>query len=913
MSPVRRSGSKVYRHTMTSRSSLPSPVNVKDPRTDAYTIAVVPCQNIQLFLSNPVDVFKDADASDEWEIKTYSNYFYLEGTYASSGKKQFNFIQYYNVTPWTDCTSLYLGNIEITLNSKNAVCESFSLCVIARNPTKQSRIVTAVNPIVDRIKLDLDEILEVVTTREADVSKKDEVWCSLYDMGRSGTGNGSQWFEKLRQETVILPDSFAMPYDPGNIYLTMSRSISSLPKNPGLPDIAVLPTPPVEKIKSQHHFWFRIRPEDKSAVLRANIGKPMANIVFNGTSGSCSNLQVIVNSRGTRQEPLVSTFDKDRYDGSYRGLVGRHYCPSAGLLVNPSKAETAVEIMPDQEGVIIEFSPPQMTWPYTDSTQKWCFNIEPVMDGGHVKSEHHRITCTELTERSINQQSIQRFLITTACKIPDVDKMLYLGVVSFWCKEPSVISKRTINFWLVRTRTVKDEYDNLDSDHHKELLLPRSQKTRGKVREVLSTQPVNKVMALPPYKKPVKYDRVIVRITELNDDNMITPCSVTVPFQEIKVETSGKKEAYVTGTVQGKYDNFDNQKKNDIKIEKESLQKTNRTSPSFSGGSTNVAKAQNDHARLLSDPNPNTVIELSPGQEFVIRLPIKNWEMKEDVGFFWMFNIIQFKQNQFFIKSQNLIREGRRLFQEIVISLLTRNIPHELGTYLVGGIQCMNRHETRYIGIKVVVSDINFSDTNLHYVQTLRCLMASLKASRESTATLDVNNNSTERENIVELEKNLDFEKTTKSRLIHDPRVVQSIVTQLGNLTKLSINELRENAQQKIESRKQKSSVPTCVMLENPSSGEYVVLDNNKTLKVTLSKVLNGEGKVGMGEQWICCGTPKWLDLSETTTCNGKKSFLFKINDVASKSTDEIQFKCNKDIRIVRVHWTLEESSIILA
>lgn len=930
-----------------SRYSLPNPVNVKDPRTDGYTVVVHPCQDIQLFLTDPINLFKDAAAGDEWEVKAYSNYFYLDAVSEGPGKKQFNFIQFYDLTPWTNHSSVYLGDIEVTLNSKT-VSENFSLCVIARSVGKQSRIVTAVNPVVNRIKLDLDEILEVVVSKDDPAQPKEEVWCSLYDMGRSGTGNGSQWFERLRQEVVILPDSSPLPRDHSNLYLTMSRSVASLRSNPGLPKETSLPPAPTNEVQSQHHFWFRVRPEDKAAVLRANTGLPMANVVFNGTSGSCSNLQVLVSTRGTRTEPTVPEYDKDRYEGHFRGLVGRHYYPSTGLLINPGKAEGTVEMTPTQGGVMVELAPPQITWPYTDPKYRWHFDVEPVVEDNAApvlpgflpgKSQHKRVICTELTDRTINQNTVQRFFVKPECELPEGEDMLYLGVVNFWCKEPSVIGKRTINFWLVRQRTVNDENDAPSADRYKAVLLPSSPKSRGSGRPTPPPPSSKRTLALAPYTPPIKYDKVVVRITEQRDDGLTAPGAVTVPFQSIKIEKREKNGSccVVTYTAED-YDRYAgiSQKKNEENKSKSSSSSQSNASgerrgrspgsslsPRFSGGSGSVGRASSGNARVVVDPEEHTLIQVSPGQDVVIRLPVKHWDMKDDIGYYWMFNPIQLKHNQFFIREQQMVRVGRRLYHEVVVSLLPRNAPREIGKFILGGIQCCNRHETRYVAIQLVIDNLIFSDSNPEYSKALRGLMQSLKVSRAANQKREIEEAKAGiNEAIADLHATLSGEKPPERKrgLIHDPKVVASLEAafrQSAEMTLAQQEQSRRRAEEEAAFFAQSQS-PPCKMIRNPTGGESIELGCDDTVRVVLTDKLVTvdcyNSSHVMEQPWTCRGTPRWLDLAETVVCKGEKSFVFKVNkNVRFPTPEEIQFSCGEEVRIIRVRHTYDDRKLIEA
>lgn len=852
-----------------TKYNLPNPTNVKDPRTDGYTVVVHPCQEIQMFLTKPTSIFKDAGADDEWDVKALSNYFYLDAISDQPGHRQFNFIQFYDMTPWVEHSSVYLGEIEVTLISKT-VKECFTLCVMARSVGKQSRIVTAINPTVNRIKIDLDEILEVVVCKDNANQSNEQVWCSLYDMGRSGTGNGSQWFEKLRQETVILPKSSPMPHEQNNLYLTISRAVSSLEKNPGLPEDRKLPIVPVADVQIQHHFWFRVRPEDQASVLRANSSLPIANVVFNNRSGSCSNLQLLVSKRGVQSPATVPEYDKDRYEGHFRGLVGRHFYPSSGLLINPSKVEGSIELVPDQSGVLVEFAPPRMTWPYTDPKIKWKFQVEPVLavDAG-AKTHYNRLSCTELSSRSINQQTIQRFFIKPECKMLDSETMLYLGVVNFLCEDQVITGIRAVNCWLVRERTVKDEQD-VGAERYKSIALPNSRKQHGTTALTTTTQvEKHENAAKTTTYTVVKYVRV-VKITENRDDNIRIPNSNVTTFQSIKIDKKDNNVSVVNYNYppvfneSNKKKSEENNSKNSNNNQSQSTSKneSGKRNPGsslnqrFSGGGS-VGRDTSVNACVVADPQEHTLIQVVPGQDIIIRLPIKQWEMKEDIGFFWAFNPIMLQQNHFFIKNQEMIRDGRKLFQEIVVSLRSKNVPQKVGKFILGGIQCSNQHETRWIVIQMAIDKVPFEDTNTEYSKCLRELVNSLRASRAAG-------------------------QVKSSQVQADNGVVST------------------------GQQAPRREVPVNHVVNGFSGIGTISFNNSDTLKVILKDKIDvvsvGSKENTVTQQWICSKIPKFLQLIDTIVCRSDKSFVFKVHkDITHPMSDVIQFICGNEVGNITV------------
>src|ERR1035438_3358607 len=148
------------------------PVNIIDPHSDGHSVIVHPCQDINLILTNPVEIFDKAAPEDKWEINVFSEYFFLYKIEDLDGKTKYKFVQYYDLTEWTDIRSIFLGEIEVSVSGKN-IEDRYSLCVIAKNSIDEtSHVITIINPNVNRIKLGIDQILEVVVVQDKNFDDK---------------------------------------------------------------------------------------------------------------------------------------------------------------------------------------------------------------------------------------------------------------------------------------------------------------------------------------------------------------------------------------------------------------------------------------------------------------------------------------------------------------------------------------------------------------------------------------------------------------------------------------------------------------------------------------------------------------------------------------------------------------------
>jgi len=852
-----------------------NPVHVRDPRTDGYSVIVHPCQDIILTLTDPINLFDKACHEDRWEVKPYSEYFYLAEEKELPGRRQYRFIQYYNLTRWTDVSNVYLGDIDVTLSGKK-VAEHYSLCVLARkNSRHQCRIVTAVNPLVNRIKLQTDDVLEVVVCRYDAAPVEEEVWCALYDMGK--TGNGSQWLEKVRQETLLLPDSSPLRTDRRSLYFTMSRDVGALPANPGLPKNKELPPIPEWEVQRQHHFWFRIRPEDKQAVLEANKGEAMANIVFNSSVGFCTNLQVLISTREQKTKTGVPEYDKERYEGNYRGLVGRYYSPNTGLLCNPGKIE-GVEILAKQNGVMVELAPPAMTWPAASSANRWAAEVEPVMsvEIGSGKTASKRMSCVELVDRAINQQPIQRFFVKPlVSEIPPGDAMYFLGVVNFFCKDAGVVGKRTVNCWLVHERSEKEEYDELGVERYRDLIhLPSVKKRQG--------QPATQVNIRPRYTEPTipyrpRVERIKVHITEERGQGLLTSGCYSLSFSCIKIEK--KKNVEVTKITASDYDEYHgiSKKKGEAAMGSNNSPRPNHSPhqsrnpkgsgkgsgtgqcPLFSGtagGSTAGQGSPGQGTAVVSeDPSNYDVITLEPGQHALIRMPIPFWDLKNDVDYFWNVNPIQIAKQHFWIRDIRLMRQGKRIWQEIVL-MLNRQSPKDIGLHRVGAVRLHNKHEHRYVLVELKV-DTACEHANPEYSQALRDMMAGWRAVGD---------------------------RRTKEMMDRLKAEKKEAETTTGSL---------------------------CVLVRDPwPSDRVATVGQNDLIKVVLKKRVVAYGQPGKVQQvdlldWSLTELPAWLKLTETKPTQKENVFIFAVdrNEMGGVIVplDKMRFRCGESTRDIAV------------
>lgn len=139
-----------------------SAVQVVDPSGDGHLAKVYPGQELKVVLSKEtkgVEVFLSSDYLKMKEVATDKN-----------DNTVYTFYQLYDLTSWSKLSATYLG--EITLLTKDMVS---SVCVMLEGHTFHNQnILTVVNPIGNQIKVEPQQVLEVVIYDEDCLT--DDVW-----------------------------------------------------------------------------------------------------------------------------------------------------------------------------------------------------------------------------------------------------------------------------------------------------------------------------------------------------------------------------------------------------------------------------------------------------------------------------------------------------------------------------------------------------------------------------------------------------------------------------------------------------------------------------------------------------------------------------------------------------------------
>lgn len=400
------------------------PVNIKSIKGNGYSVILYPCQPICLTLTG------------NFEVNLHSDYLFIKKVEKSPEKNIFHLEQYFDLSSWANCSSVFLGEIEV----KDA-SESYIIFVYLKNNKKN--VVSVINPRLNKIKISVDEILEVVITSNKTITYEDFA-CSFFDFNQLNCKN-SLWLEKLREEKVYCPDSSPIRKDESD-FTIISRSSASLKVNPfSSEDIKKFSKTSI----TQYHFWFRISPEFIKDVCEKNHGQPLGNLLFSDNE-DVYNLQLIVSSR--RKNVKECDFVKSL--GEIRGLAGNYYDTELRLLINPNDSES-VQFTGEKNNLIVEMGPPFSFCSDVAEKDRWSVKIEPVFESSNIHNKQQRLNVVELNDRKINGKLIQRFLITSIVKeLQQGHEMMFLGLVQFFCDK--VINKKIINCWLVKNLDKKE-------------------------------------------------------------------------------------------------------------------------------------------------------------------------------------------------------------------------------------------------------------------------------------------------------------------------------------------------------------------------------------------------------------------------------------------------------------------------
>lgn len=256
-----------------------SPVQVKDPTSENHIVTLHPGQEFLVSISTEMGAV---------EIDVDSRFFRLAQKEVKSDKVVFRFSQIYDLTPWSNVSRTYLGEVLI-LSDKYLS----SLCVVLEslNPNKRD-VIVAVNPEGGCLKLDVHNILEVVVY-DSKLGDNDMWNCNIV------SGDHQLKLEQIGHEISSSKEPIDGSIDSDNVYCILPRSIGGEPCR-------------------EHHYWFRCDGPSIDILGELSSGTYSGGkIVFDGSSCTSS-----IKNYFFMLHLLVNVREKNR-GKIYRGML----CP----------------------------------------------------------------------------------------------------------------------------------------------------------------------------------------------------------------------------------------------------------------------------------------------------------------------------------------------------------------------------------------------------------------------------------------------------------------------------------------------------------------------------------------------------------------------------------------------------------
>lgn len=727
-------------------SSRYSPCKVNNPR-DGHMVILLPNQRLIINLDEASKWQKDAPVRALFDVTTSSPFLIKHAeAHSEDGNTEIIYEQLYDTTSWCEHGAIYLGEVKITVNNTVTI-----LCLYGRS-SSTNKIVTVVNPKDYNVKIEPDQILEIVVHgRSEDVIQQnsDFVKSDLIINGKKSQlwDNGSQLLEKLREETVICPNN--SPHRE-SVFNIINRDIGSLPINPTLMGATKIEGEKRIKVNAieptatvvQRHYWLRLNPVecesiavDKTHCFITNPELAGVSVTVGSERGTFFVYKVNLSlcQRGLIKKgwPAIENPDVIKETGKQQGLTDQYYSSSQGLIANPPHS-LSHELSPTDVGVIIELASPSAMHPNVVEYPniKWEVFSAPIQTAGSVGDKGSRLTVVSLPCRYINCNKIQRFLVVRNKMVTDspcVDNAFFLGIIHIKCESLSVLGDKVINLWEVKTKNQKkDTVSGLQ-------LKPQVRKPINKTKTTKTT-----ALAIVPPVRPFTQQDAEAETARWRGVNWQTPVIpplkrfVKVTVKEQFEELSIGAEVTVFETVVNKVFEDDTKrhrgnhrhsghehacaytpayqgkKKEENTSQKNEVRKTppNQTSP-----------ARKENKVFMIDPKDEDYQVLTYKQELIIQCPVEYWGLKQDLEHLWLATTLSPGQPKVRIKSQRMVAStDGNYVQEFVVRFVPsylREFKDKLGKHFSGGIRFENATSYFTIGIYLdVLAPIDEDEIN---------------------------------------------------------------------------------------------------------------------------------------------------------------------------------------------------------
>ena len=199
------------------------PIRIRNPGTQNTVVRLHPNQSLILEFTDPESILDVDFDSVFFELEKEDTIpFFNAITHKQSPIKQYHFSQKFDLTDWSEISSMYMGEIFIMRQEKVT-----SLCILL-DSSSISNILTVVNPSSCCLKLRPQQLLEVV----------------VFDPNK---GEPTQWDVNVSVGVYQLQ------------YQQIKHAIVN-PKNFNPRDFIydpLIPYPRVSDAEMEHHFWFK--------------------------------------------------------------------------------------------------------------------------------------------------------------------------------------------------------------------------------------------------------------------------------------------------------------------------------------------------------------------------------------------------------------------------------------------------------------------------------------------------------------------------------------------------------------------------------------------------------------------------------------------------------------------------------
>lgn len=705
-------------------SSKYSPVQVNNPQ-DGHMVVLLPNQQLIVNLAEASTWNHNTLPRTAFEVSTSSPFIVKQvEKHLDAGSTEYVYEQLYDLTSWCKYGTIYLGEVHIVLRNKKT-----TLCVYCRTSSTND-VVTVINPSNYEVKIEPNQILEVVINKEVStvIMDKDYTQSNLVIHGKESDlwKSGTTFVEKLREEVVFCPESSPHRED-DDPYKVIDRSVANLPINPTLTDTArsvakrMLERRPTTATMVQRHYWLRLNPLECQAIVIPEKKCFVSNLPLASLAISISepapaymsfkkySVNLSLCHRGLTKHglPKVVTPDAIKEIGRQKGFSDQYHSPKNNLLVNPSRS-VSHELLISDGGLCLELALPSTMHPTSVEYPNlvWDVSASPIQTTGSLK-KIPRLAIMPLPSRYINNKKIQRFMImkdkTVVTENYTFDQTLFLGVINIKCDKLSVLGEKIIHMWEVRKKTqTVDTKTSIKSSH--KIIVPKSKNA------ALAIVPPTRMLPYSDEEEAARW--VNYRITP-PEQRTFTKIVITEQFDDITAGTDVSVFADVVNKVfEEDHKNKRHQRGHEhsscaYKATNESKKKETRSNHSSSLSliqsvkeevrkvkQSQISPGSNEDKVFMIDPKDGDYEVIKFNQDLIIRLPVIFWGIDQDIQHLWMPTILCPGNPKIRITSQRMISNGDKGYlQEIVVKLIPlfiRENKEKIGEHFAGGIRFEN-------------------------------------------------------------------------------------------------------------------------------------------------------------------------------------------------------------------------------